>query len=296
MKRFSGRGNRGAPRILGGLPGVRAVASAVVLSSLILALGSAAIGQQPREQEILKEVGFDQRLNEPVPLDARFRDDTGREVRLGDYLGKKPIVLALVYYECPMLCTLTLNGLVGALKAVSFNPGEQFDVVAVSINPRETPELAAKKKANYLERYGRPGTEGGWHFLTGEQQAIESLARAVGFRYRYLPEKKQYAHAAGIMIVTPQGRLARYFYGVEFSPRDLRLGLIEASRNRIGNAVDQVLLYCFQYDPKTGQYGAVVVNVLRLVAAVTVVVLGSFLLISWRRDRAGQGSAGRGSE
>ncbi len=264
--------------------GAGPAAASVGAAGVGLGSGKAeSTGQPPA----LKGVGIDQHLNEQVPLDLPFRDDTGQSVKLGDYFGKKPVILALVYYECPMLCTLTLNGLVGALKAVSFDAGKQFEVVVVSFNPEETPKLAAAKKASYLGRYARPGTEQGWHFLTGDATSIQRLTDAVGFHYRYLPKQKQYAHATGLTLLTPQGKISRYFFGVDFSPRDLRLGLVEASSNKIGTPVDQVLLYCYHYDPATGTYGAVAMNIVRLGGAVTVLLLGAFMVVFWRRERAG---------
>jgi len=239
----------------------------------------------PSPAAVLKDVGIDQRLNEPLPLDLTFRDEAGHDVQLGQYFGRRPVILALVYYECPMLCTLTLNGLASALRVLSFNAGNQFEVVVVSFNPAETPALAAAKKKAYLERYDRPGTEDGWHFLTGDDAAIKRLTAAAGFRYTYVAAQKQYAHAAGIIVATPQGRIARYFFGVEYAPRDLRLGLVEASQNQIGSAVDQLLLYCFHYDPATGKYGAIVLNIMRLGGAATVLALGAFMIIMWRRER-----------
>ena len=236
------------------------------------------------QDAILRDIAIDQHLNEQVPLDLTFRDEAGQSVQLGQYFGHKPVILALVYYECPMLCTLTLNGLVSALKAVSFDVGNQFNVVTVSFNPAETPSLAAAKKETYLKSYGRAGATAGWHFLTGDDANIKRLVDAVGFRYRYLPERKQFAHAAGITLLTPSGKIARYFFGVEYAPRDLRLGLVEASQERIGSPVDQLLLYCFHYDPATGKYGAVVMNIVRLGGAMTVLVLGGALFVMWRRD------------
>ncbi len=205
----------------------------------------------------LREIGIDQRLGESLPLDAPFRDEGGRAVTLGDYFGAKPVVLVLTYFECPMLCTLVLNGLTKSLKTMSFEPGKEFDVVAVSFDPRDTPELAARKKATYLGEYGRAATASGWHFLTGDEAAIARVATAVGFRYRWVPEEKQFAHAAAVMVATPEGRLARYFYGIDYAPRDLRLGLVEAADHKIGSAVDALLLFCYHYDPATGKYGGV---------------------------------------
>jgi protein SCO1 len=236
--------------------------------------------------EILKEIGIDQRLNEPLPLSLPLRDESGRAVRLCDAFGKRPVVLALVYYNCPMLCTQVLNGLVAALNVMSLQAGRDFDVVAVSFDPRETPAMAAAKKEAYLSRYKHPAAAAGWHFWTGDAGAIETLTKAVGFRYRYDAENEQFAHASAIFVATPDGRLARYFYGIEYAPRDLRLGLVEASAGRIGTPVDQVLLYCFHYDPASGKYGAVVVNIVRLAGAATLVILGAGIwAMSRRRSR-----------
>jgi protein SCO1 len=232
------------------------------------------------------DVGIDQKLNEQVPLDLQFRDESGRTVTLGEYFHKRPVVLALVYYECPMLCTLILNGMLSAFRTLAFNPGEEFEIVTVSIDPRETPELAADKKAEYLAGYGRPGAEQGWHFLTGEEHNIRQLADAVGFRYFYDPQTQEYGHASAIMVATPSGRLARYFYGIEYSARDLRLSLVEASNNRIGSPVDQILLYCFHYDPMTGKYGLVIRNLLRLGGALTLLMIGGFVTVMLMRDRS----------
>lgn len=232
----------------------------------------------------LKNVGIDQRLNEQVPLNLPFRDDAGRDVKLGDYFGKRPVVLALVYYSCPMLCTQILNGVVSSLKAVTFNPGEEFEVVVVSFDAREKPPLAADKKAAMMNFYHRPGTSGGWHFLTGDLASIKALTDAVGFHYSYDVHTNQFAHASGIMILTPEGRLSRYFYGVEYSPKDIRLGLIEAAKNKIGNPVDQVLLFCYHYDPTTGKYTPMAFNALRAAGAATLLLLAGFCFISFRRD------------
>ena len=233
----------------------------------------------------LQGVEIAQRLNSRVPLDLPFRDEAGRAVRFGDYFGQRPVVLALVYYECPMLCTQVLNGLAAALGAVSFDTGREFDVVAVSFDPRETPKLAAEKKGTYVTRYGRPGAEKGWHFLTGDAPSIAALTEAVGFRYRFDPATGQFAHASAVYVLTPGGVLARYFYGIEYAPRDLRLALVEASRGRIGSPVDQLLLYCFHYDPVEGKYGAVAMNIVRLGGILTVLALSTFLIASWRRDK-----------
>ena len=234
----------------------------------------------------LQNVGIEQRLDAQVPPDLAFRDETGRAVKLGDYFGKKPLILDLVYYNCPMLCGESLAGLTGALRLVKFDAGDQFDVVIVSFDPRETPEMAAAKKADYIKRYGRPNAASGWHFLTGSAQSIDALTKAVGFQYQYDSRLNQFAHATAIMVLTPQGRISRYFYGVDFPPKDLRMGLVEASKEKIGNAVDQVLLYCYHYDPSTGKYGAVIVNILRLAAAATILILGGFLLIMLRLEKS----------
>jgi protein SCO1/2 len=237
------------------------------------------------QPEVLRNVGIDQKLNEQVPLDLVFRDEFGNLVQLNEYFGQKPVILSLVYYECPMLCTLVLNGLVKTLRTLSFDAGDQFNIITVSFDPEETPALAAGKKRIYLKQYGRAGAEQGWHFLTGDTASIRQLTQAVGFRYHYDAEKDQFAHASGIMVITPQGKLARYFYGIEYSARDLRLALVEAAEGKIGSPVDQVLLYCFHYDPLTGKYGVVIMNVLRLAGIATVAILGTFMFVMFRRDR-----------
>jgi protein SCO1/2 len=235
---------------------------------------------------LLKQIGIDQRLHQQVPLDLAFTDETGREVRLGEYFGKRPVILVMAYYECPMLCTQVLNGLVSALGVLTFDAGREYDVVVVSINPKEGPGLAAQKKQAYVERYKRPGTAAGWHFLTGQDASIKQLAAAVGFRYAYDEEIQQYAHGAGVEIITPRGVISKYFYGIEYSPRDLRFGLIEASDERIGTAIDEVLLLCYHYDPTTGKYGAAAIDAIRIGGVATVLALVSFMVISLRRERA----------
>jgi protein SCO1/2 len=234
---------------------------------------------------MLGKIAIDQRIGGELPLDVPFVDDAGRQVKLGDYFGKRPVILALVYYECPMLCTQVLNGLVSALGVINFNAGREFDVVAVSFNPREGPGLASQKKASYVERYGRPETANGWHFLTGTQDSITRLTDAVGFRYAYDAAIQQFAHGAAIEVITPKGTIARYFYGIEYSPRDLRLGLVEASEDRIGSITDDVLLSCYHYDPSTGKYGATVLGMVRLGAIATIAVFAVFLTVNVRRDR-----------
>jgi protein SCO1 len=232
----------------------------------------------------LTGVGIDQNLDAPLPLNVNFTDEAGRSVPLGTYFGKKPVVLALVYYECPMLCTEVLNGMVGSLKGMSLTAGADYEVVAVSFDPKDTPQLAALKKQNYARRYGRAGSENAFHFLTGQQASIDAITKAAGFRYKYDEKTGQFAHASAIFVATPDGRLSRYFYGVEYPPRDLRLGLVEASQNKIGNAVDQLLLFCYHYDPSTGKYGAIVMNIVRLSGGVFLAFLATALVILWRRD------------
>jgi protein SCO1/2 len=232
----------------------------------------------------LREVGFDQRLGAALPLDATFVDDAGKTVRLGDYFGTKPLLLSLVYYECPMLCNMVLNGVVRSLRVLKFDAGNEFEILTLSFDPEETAELAAAKKKSYVESYGRQGAAAAWHFLTGDAAAIRAVCDSVGFRYTYDAETGEYAHASGIVVVTPDGRISRYFYGVEYAPKDLRLGLIEAADNKIGNVIDQAFLYCFRYDPEAGTYSAVVMNILRVAAAVTVVLVAGLLWILRRRE------------
>lgn len=243
----------------------------------------------------LEHVGIEQRLNQQVPLDLVFRDETGKAVHLSDYFGQKPVILNLVYYKCPMLCSEVMSGLTRALKVIKFDAGNQFNVLSVSFNPHETPELAAAAKAQYMERYGRPGTARGWHFLTGEQESIAALTQAVGFQYQYDPKTDQYAHATAIMVLTPEGRVAQYYYGVEFAPKDLRLGLIQASNHKIGSLVDEVFLYCYHYDPATGKYGAVISRILKLSGLATILVLGGMVLILFRRGPQYQDKERHGS-
>jgi len=258
-----------------------------VLASILAASASVALAQPAQEKPAaLREVGYDQRLGEQVPLDLTFRDEAGRPVSLRSLFRGRAVVLSLVYYECPMLCTLTLNGLGSALSILTFDVGKDFDVVTVSFEPKETASLAAAKKKTYLARYRRPGAEEGWHFLTGDAPAVAALTSAVGFRYAWDAETRQYAHPAGLVILTPDGRIARYMYGVEYAPRDLRLALVEASQRRIGNPVDTVLLYCYRYDPMRGRYAASVLRLVRLGGVVTVLGLAAFVLVSLRRERA----------
>ena len=275
-----------------------------MLALAVCAQQAGAAGLQPssdgstsnQRPPILQQVGIDQHLNEQLPLNLHFRDEAGKEVALGDYFNKRPVILSLVYYRCPMLCGEVLNGLTSSLNVVNFDMGRDFDVLSVSIDPRETPDVAAKIKEVYLRRYSRHSatSQQGWHFLTGNQDQIDQLAKAVGFHYVYDPRINQYAHASGIQVVTPDGRLSQYYYGIEYSPKDLRLGLIEASKNHIGTVVDKLILYCYHYDPTTGHYGAIAMRVLRISGIVTVLLLGGFIITMARRDvRAGRQNTGR---
>ncbi len=232
----------------------------------------------------LQNVRFEQKLDAALPLDAVFRDEAGQAVKLGDYFGKRPVVLAFVYYECPMLCNQILNGLVSAIGVLDQTVGKDFDVVAISFDSRETPVMAAAKKASYLDRYARPGSDQGWHFLTGDDASIRRATDAAGFHFAWDEQTQQFAHASGIMVVTPDGRLARYLFGIEYPPRDLKFAMMESSAGRIGSVVDQVLLYCYHYEPATGSYSYSAMNAVRLGGAVTMVVLFGFIAISLRRD------------
>jgi protein SCO1/2 len=237
---------------------------------------------------ILKNVGIEQKLNGQLPLDAQFKDENGNIIKLGDYFGKgKPVVLALVYYECPMLCNEVLNGLTGSLKGISFDAGKDFDVVAISFDARENekPDLAKNKKASYLARYGREGAENGWHFLTGTQEEIDKVTNAAGFNYKFDESTNQFAHAGGIMVVTPEGRLSRYFYGIDYAPKDLKFGIMDSANNKIGNPAEQLYLYCFHYDPASGKYGLAILRVLRLMAVATILGLVGMFFVFWRYNK-----------
>lgn len=242
-------------------------------------------------QEYLSSTGpagkakIEQRLNVLLPLDAEFTDETGKTVRLGDYFGEKPVILTPVYYSCPMLCNLVLDGLVNTLHELRFKLGDEYEVVTFSFDPRDDSRIAAEKKELYTRRYGRPGSADGWHFLTGDEKAIAELTAALGFRYTFDPKTGQFAHAAMVVMATPEGRISHYFWGISYDARDLRLGLVEASESRIGGATEQLLLLCYQYDPTTGKYAAVAMNVVRLGGLATVLVLGGFIVILTRRDR-----------
>jgi protein SCO1/2 len=292
--------------------------AAVVAAGLsIFVIFPAALAQVSRYDEkqmapvsdkppaILSGVGIAQNLNQQLPLSLTFTDDQGKQVQLGSYFGKRPAILALVYYQCPMLCSEELNGLTGALQMVSLVPGKDFNVIVVSIDPTEGTELAAAKKRTYLKRYGHPETASGWHFMTGTQENIDALTKAVGFGYVKIPgpdgRLTQFAHASSIQIVTPEGKLAQYYMGVEYSPKDLRLGLVEASANRIGSPVDNILTYCYHYDPKTNKHSLIVARVVQLGGLVTLCTLGGFMLVMFRRDaheddQSGSGKTGTGKK
>jgi protein SCO1/2 len=267
--------------------GLRRAALAIQLSFLLLGLAMAAAAQDNASvtPPQLRGVGIDQRLDNQVPLNLKFRDETGQTVTLGSYFGKRPVILSLVYYTCPMLCTMAENGLLNALRDVQFNIGEQYEVVTVSIDPTEKPDMAMGKKAVYVGLYGRPAAKQGWHFLVGDEPDIRALAQAVGFHYNYIPETKQFAHATGIIVLTPQGKVSRYFYGIQYPPRDIRLALVEASNEKIGSPVDAVLLYCCQYDPHTGKYGMVVAHVLKIAGAITLLCMGTLIFALARGGR-----------
>jgi protein SCO1 len=261
--------------------------------ALILILAASAFGQGMTNGIMsppanvrppgLKNVGMRQNLNQPIPADLTFTDDLGRTVRLGDYFGKKPIILNLVYFTCPMLCGEVLSGLENSLRMMKFDVGKEFDVITVSFDPHDTPEAAAKKKSEFLRRYNRPGAEQGWHFLVGHQDAIDSLTRAAGFDYEYDPKTRQFAHTAAILILTPEGRVAQYYYGIEYPPKDLRLGLVGAGTGKIGNVVDALLLYCYHYDPEQGKYSATILRVLRLAGVATMLFIGTLIFVMIRR-------------
>lgn len=271
--------------------------SACCLIPPLLTAALVAAGQAHEvRSELLSHVGIEQRLNAQVPLDLMFQDDAGRAVRLGEYFDDAPVILALVYYQCSMLCPLRLDGLVSSLRALPFTIGDELRVITVSIDPRETASLAAAQKQAYLRDYARPGAGRGWHFLTGDEAAIANLAEAVGFHYAYDPGRDEYAHASGITVLTPRGKVSRYLYGIEPSPKDLRLALVEASAHKIGSLVDQVLLLCYAYDPATGGYSGLAMNVVRLGGVLTALALGAFVGTMWWRDvRRGRGASRGGS-
>jgi protein SCO1/2 len=258
---------------------------ALVLVALAGVAASSASAQQLTTPAILNRVSITQNLNAQIPPDLVFRDETGNSVRIGDFFGQKPILLSLVYFDCPALCTEVLNGELRTMKAISLDLGKDFEAVTVSFEPKDTPELAQAKRDVYAGQYGRPEAANHWHFLTGEQQSIAALTDAVGFRYAYDSSIRQYAHAAAILVLTPGGRIDRYFYGVIYPARDVRLGLVEASEGKVGTLTDHALLYCYQYDPMTGKYGMVVINVLRVAGGLTALALGIFMTLMFLRER-----------
>ena len=232
----------------------------------------------------LRGIGFDQRIDERLPLEAAFTDEAGRRVRLGDYFGRRPVVMTFAYYDCPMLCTQVLNGLSSALAILSLRPGREFEIVTISFDPRDTPVSASAKKAHYVERYKQPGAAAAWHFLTGDQASIDRVTRAAGYRYAWDPDTSQFAHPTGVIVLTPDGRLARYLFGIEYGPRDLRYALVEASAGKVGSPVDSLLLYCYRYDPAAGRYGLVIIRAVRLAGAATVLALCTFIVVMVRRE------------
>jgi protein SCO1/2 len=238
------------------------------------------------------DLAFQQKPGSEVPLDATFRDESGKPVRLGDFVSRRPVILVLAYYRCPQLCTLVLNGLVTGLNGVPYRPGAEFEIVVLSFDPRETPELAAAKKASYVEEYGRPGADAGWHFLSGDRDQIDRLANAVGFRYAFDAKHDRYNHPSGIMILTPQGRVSRYLFGIRFLARDLKFGIVEASEGRVGSLVDQLMLFCFHYDAETGRYSFAIKNAVRAGGVLTVMAIAGCLARQWRRERKSAGPAG----
>jgi protein SCO1/2 len=269
-----------------------ALAATAVAAVALLALAPGAVAQlasDPMQSvgvrpELLKQVGLDQKLNQTIPLNLTFRDENGAPVQLAQFFGQKPVILTLVYYNCPMLCTQVLNGVESGLKELQMDIGKQFDVVTISIDPTESHVLAKVKQEMYVGMYGRPGAAQGWHFLSGDEPQIKQLADAVGFRYAYDPDTKQFAHVSAIMLLTPEGNISRYFYGIQYPSRDLRLGLVEASEGKIGTPVDQVLLFCYHYDPATGKYGLLISHVIQAGGALTVLILGVAMLILFRSE------------
>ncbi len=264
------------------------LAFAPALHSQVAAYGDKQMGPANEKSSLLNKIGIAQHLNQQIPLNATFTDETGKQVQLASYFGAKPAILALVYYQCPMLCSEELNGLTGAMQMVDEKPGRDFNIIVVSIDPSEGPDLAAAKKRTYLKRYGHPESAAGWHFLTGTQPNIDALTQAVGFGYTKIPgpdgKLTQFAHASAIQIITPQGRIAQYYMGVEYSPKDLRLGLAEASDNRIGSPVDNILTYCYHYDPGTNKHSLIVARVVQGGGLVTVLMLGGFMFLMFRAD------------
>jgi protein SCO1 len=266
--------------------GVAALACALALAPLParaqLSDPMQSVGVRP---DLLKDVGIDQKLNQQIPLDLTFHDENGNAVKLGQFFGQKPVILSLVYFNCPMLCTQVLNGMEASMKGLPMDAGNQFEAVTVSIDPSDKPVMASVKKQMYVGMYGRPNAAAGWHFLTGDAPQIKALADSVGFRYAYDADSKQFAHASAIMVLTPQGKISKYFYGIEYSPRDLRLGLVEASNEKIGTPVDSILLFCYHYDPSTGKYGLIINRLIQAGGLLTVLAIGITMLVLFRRER-----------
>lgn len=264
-----------------------------ILLLILMAASSASAQQRPADPGLpaatlpsaLREVGFDQNLNHQLPLETEFADENGRTVRIGDYFGERPVVLAFVYYGCPMLCLQSLSSLASTLGVLSENPGEDFEVVSVSIDPRETPAMAFEKKAHYVERSGKPSIANGWHYLTGTESSIQTLTRAAGFRYVWDEDVQQYAHPAGIVIATADGKVSRYLFGIDYGPRDLRLAVLDASEEKIGSPLAKALLYCYHYDLSTGRYSLAIMRIVQLAGAATVLSLGTLIVVWTRRER-----------
>lgn len=266
---------------------LRQILAGLGLALCVLALGRATAAQaQEQPPDPLADTSFEQRLDQPLPLDLTFTDDNGQEVNLHSFFGSKPVILSLGYYQCPMLCPVSREGLLESLQQLDLNIGTDFNVVNVSIDPRESSSDAMAQKAVFVQRYGRSGADGGWHFLTGSEPAIKELTGAAGFRYSWDERSKQWAHPAGIIIATPQGKISRYFYGITYPTRDLRLGLVEASNNKIGTVVDQLLLLCYSYDPVTATYSAAVMKIVRLGAIITTLIIGFVVFLGMRRNHA----------
>ncbi|MBK6316947.1 MAG: SCO family protein [Blastocatellia bacterium] len=262
--------------------------AAILVGSLLLSVACLVVparGQSAQEQAVLNQIDFEQRLNEQVPLDAVFTDEDGKQVQLTQYFGKRPVILVMVFYECPMLCTEILNGTLRMMQEMAFTAGQEYEVVTISIDPREGPVEAMGKKSQYMRRYNREGTWGSWHFLTGKDDEIHRVADAIGYKYFYDEETAQYVHASGITVLTPTGRVSRYFYGVQYDAGDVRLGLVEASANKIGSPVDKLLLFCYHYDPSSGKYNVAVMSFVRVFGVFTVLaMIGGFFMLM-RRDR-----------
>jgi protein SCO1 len=280
--------------VIARLVGMAGLATLMVVT--VVAADGRALGAAPVDagrSEPLRDIGYEQKIGERLPLDLALRDESGNEVRLGRYFHGRPVVISVVYYECPMLCTLSLNGLVSALNVLNLNPGKDFEIVTVSFDPRETPAQARARKKVYLERYPRAGAEAGWHFLTGERESLERLTKAVGFRYAWDAESKQFAHGTGVVVATPDGVVSRYLYGIEYAPKDLRLALVESAAGKLGTPVDSFLLACYQYDPKHGRYGATIMTLVRLGGIATILSFLGFVGLALRRERALRAVEGR---